>query len=66
MSAPVPIDDMPRDLEALYAMHDALGEQIDALSERRGEVAIRIYEIVNRTEDWTAFRDCITGERRIW
>lgn len=65
MSAPVPLDDLPRDLDALYAMYDALGEQIDALSDCRGEIAVRIYEIVNATEDWTAYRDCITGERRI-
>jgi len=66
MSAPVPLDDLPRDLETLYAMHDALGEQIDALCDQRAAVSRRIAGIQSGVDEWTAFKDCVSGERRIW
>lgn len=52
MSAPVQLDD-------LYALHDTLSEQIDALSDRLGAVEAQISDIENG--DWTAYRDCISG-----
>jgi hypothetical protein len=62
MSAPIPLDDRPRDLAALYEMHDALSEEIDALSDRLGAVEARISDLENG--DWTAYRDCVSGEWR--
>lgn len=55
MSASVPLDDLPRDLDALYALHDALCNQI-------AKVEDRICDLENAAEDWTAYRDCVTGK----
>ncbi len=62
MSAPVPLDDLPRDLDALHALHDDLGERIDALSDRRWAIAVRISGIENGDDEWGAYRDCVSGD----
>ena len=46
--------DAALDADALYALHDNLGDL-------RGKVQRRISDIENRRDDWTAHRDCITG-----
>jgi len=57
MSVPAALDDLPRDLDALYALHDALCNQI-------AKVEDRICDLENAAEDWTAYRDCVSGEWR--
>jgi hypothetical protein len=66
MSASVPLDDLPRDLESLCALIDELGEEINALSDRRDTIATRISDIENGVDEWTAHQECVSGERRIW
>ncbi len=64
MTAPNPLDDLPRDLGSLYALIDELGEEINALSDRRDAVAAKISDIENGVDEWTAFKDCVSGEWR--
>ncbi len=61
MSDPIPLDDLPRDIEALHALHDELGERIDALCDKRAAVSRRIAGIQSGVDEWTAYRDCISG-----
>jgi hypothetical protein len=38
-------DLLPHDLDELHALHDSLGEQIDALLDRRADVSAAIWEM---------------------
>jgi hypothetical protein len=47
------------DIDELRELHDTLSDQL-------GKVDRRIFDLENGTDEWTAYRDCVTGERRIW
>jgi hypothetical protein len=44
---------------------DELRELHDTLSNKLAKVEKRIFDLENGSDDWTAYRDCVTGERRI-
>lgn len=53
---------LPDDLLILYRRRDDLMERIDSLNDELGDVERQIEE--QRAGDWTAYRDCVSGEVR--